>query len=153
MYCPTDFLTVQMKLIYYKSWINKKLFCSCSFDKEDISPFNTCPKWSTCSEPTTTELLQTCPPPQICPECPKNIETVTKQACKQSEENDGLSRLLWMAVALLLVVIFIQALIVFMIATVVIRKYENRNEINLDNICPVQEAEDISVENDLYGRL
>lgn len=58
-----------------------------------------------------------------------------------------------MVVALLIVVILIQALIVFMIAIVVIRKYENRNAIILDNICPVQEAEDISVENDLYGRL
>jgi hypothetical protein len=152
VYCPTDFLSVQTRTIYYNNYLTKKFFCSCSFDKEDVSPFNTCPKmWNASSEPSTTE--PSCPTPQICPECPKNIRTLSAQACKNNEENESLRRLIWMVGALLLVVIISQALILFIIVRVVVKRIENPNPITLNNICPVQEDADISVENDLYGRL
>lgn len=159
VFCPTDFLSVQTKTIYYNNYLTKKFFCSCSFDKEDVSPFNTCLRmWNTSLESSTTEH-PTSPPPQICPECPKHIQTtqtLSAQVCKNNEKNESLQRLMWMVVALLLVVIISQALIIFIIIRVVVKKNESLNEITLnDIICPVQDQEDvdISVDNDLYGRL
>jgi hypothetical protein len=109
--------------------------------------------WNASLEPTTTE--QICPTPQICPECPKEIRTLSTsaQACKTNEGNESLRRLMWMVVSLLLVVIILQALILFIIIRVVVKRIDNPNVITLNNICPVQEDADVSVENDLYGRL
>jgi hypothetical protein len=60
---------------------------------------------------------------------------------------------MWMVVALLLVVIILQALILFIIIRVVVKRIDDPSVITLNNICPVQEDADVSVENDLYGRL